>query len=229
MRMTIIERRLRDLPLGAARFHAVLLAGGATERKDHDVHLAEQFLRASEPPEHNRWEATEELTSVYARGALSRLKEFHREIDGTIRRLVGRPTTGSSEGPATLRELLKLDGFTVGVHRSQSVPTVRNIKGHVDSVGAWNVWVDLKLPAAEDPWLLTPIAKFGTRSGGGLAVAWSKLVATENCREENGTILVEPGVRSATFSGVTDPSSHPVSGTLAKLFVDIQKSRGGVA
>ncbi|MEQ0559448.1 helix-turn-helix transcriptional regulator [Amycolatopsis sp. NEAU-NG30] len=229
MRMTIVKRRLRDLPLGATRFHAVLLAGGATERNDDDVDLAEEFLRASEPPEHNRWGATEELTSVYARGALRRLSEFRSEVDGAIRRLVGNRITGSSEGPAALRELLKLDGFSTGTRGAQSVPTVRNIKGHVDSVGAWNVWVDLKLPAAEDPWLLRPIAKFGTRSGGGLAVAWSKLVATENCREENGTILVEPGVRSATFSGVTDPSSHPVSGTLAKLFVDIQKPRGGAA
>ncbi|MDT5018801.1 MAG: hypothetical protein QOD39_4961 [Mycobacterium sp.] len=228
-RMTIMKRRPRDLPLSATRFHAVLLAGGATERTDHDVDLAEQFLRASEPPEHNRWGATEELTSVYARGALTRINEFRGDIDGTIRRLVGRRTTGSSEGPATLRELLKLDGFTTGTHRAQGVPTVRNIKGHVDSAGAWNVRVDLKLPDADDPWLLTPVAKFDVRAGGRPAVTWSTLVAAENCREENGNIVVEPGVRSATFSGVTDPSSHPVSATLAKLVVDIHKARGGVA
>ncbi|WP_410608796.1 helix-turn-helix transcriptional regulator [Amycolatopsis sp. lyj-109] len=229
-RMTIMKRRPRDLPIGATRFHAVLLAGSATDRKTDDVDFAEQFLRASEPPEHDRWEHTEELTSVYARGAVSRLREFRVEIEDAVRRLVGRRVTNSGDGPATLRELLKLDGFGPrGVHRTQNVPTVRNIRGHVDGTGAWNVWVDLKLPEADDPWLLTPVAKFDVRSGGRPAVEWKDLVATENCREENGNLVVEPGVRSAAFSGVTDPSSHPVSGSLARLVVDIQKARGGAA
>jgi hypothetical protein len=229
-RMTIMNRRPRDLPLGATRFHAVLLAGYATGRDNDDVDLAEQFLRASEPPEHDRWEHTEELTSVYARGALSRLREFRIEIDKAVRQLVGRRSTNRGEGPAVLRELLKLDGFgSAETRRAQGVPTVRSIRGHVDDTGAWNVWIDLKLPEADDPWLLTPVAKFDVRSGGRPAVEWKELLATENCRMEDGNLIIEPGVRSATFSGVTDPSTHPVQGSLARLVVDVQKARGGVA
>jgi transcriptional regulator with XRE-family HTH domain len=229
-RMTITRKRPRDLPLGSTRFHAVLLAGYATGRDDDDVELAEQFLRSSEPPEHDRWEHTEELTSVYARGALRRLREFRVEVDKAVRSLVGRRITKSGEGPAVLRELLKLDGFgAAGPRRAQGIPTVRNIRGHVDGTGAWNVWIDLKLPEADDPWLLTPVAKFDVRSGGRPAVEWKDLIATENCRTEEGNLVIEPGVRSASFSGVTDPSTHPVQGILARLVVDVQKARGGAA
>lgn len=67
-RMTITEQRPRDLPLGTPSFQAVLLAGYATGRAGEDVALAEAFLRASEPPEHDRWDRTEELTTTYQRG-----------------------------------------------------------------------------------------------------------------------------------------------------------------
>lgn len=228
-RMTIMAKRPRELPLGATRFHAVLLAGYATGHKTDDVEPAEQFLRASEPPEHDRWDHTEELTSMYARGSLSRLREFRAEIDATVRRLVGRRIATPGEGPAALRELLKLDGFGASARRAQGFPTVRNVRAHIDDTGAWNVMVDLKLPDADDPWLLTPVAKFDVRSGGRPAVTWKELVAAENCHRENDNLVIEPGVRSASFSGVTDPASHPVSSSLARLIIDLQKARGGAA
>jgi transcriptional regulator with XRE-family HTH domain len=229
-RMTVMRLRPRELPLGATRFHAVLLAGYATGREGDDVELAEQFLRASEPPEHNKWAPTEELTSIYARGALSRLNEFRIEIDKTVRRLVGRRTTTQGNGPAALRELLRLDGFgSTGVRRPQGVPMVDQVKGELDDTGAWNVRVDLRLPDAEGQWRLTPVAKFDVRSGGRPVVEWKEIVPSDNCREENGVLIIEPGVRSASFSGTTDPSTHPVHGSLAALIIDVQKARGGAA
>lgn len=165
-RMTVTEQRPRELPLGAMPFQAVLLAGYATGRADEDVALAEQFLRASEPPEHDRWDRTEELTSVYERGALSRLREFRAEIDKAVRALVARREVATSTGPAVLRELLRLGGGgNVGVRRAQGVPTIHDIDAQVEATGAWRVRVELRLPHAEDPWLLTPIAKFAVRSG----------------------------------------------------------------
>ncbi|SFW54897.1 helix-turn-helix transcriptional regulator [Amycolatopsis australiensis] len=229
-RQTIMAKRPRELPLGATRFHAVLLAGYATGREGDDVELAEQFLRASEPPEHDRWDHSEELTSTYAPGAFRRLREFRAEIDAAVRQLVGRRVAQRGEGPAALRELLKLDGFgSAAGRRTQGFPTVRNVRAHVDDTGAWIVSVDLKLPEADDPWLLTPVAKFDVRSGGRPAVAWKELVAAENCRRENDNLFIEAGVRSASFSGVTDPSTHPVSSNLARLIIDVQKARGGAA
>ncbi|MFJ9915224.1 helix-turn-helix transcriptional regulator [Actinacidiphila glaucinigra] len=229
-RMTITEQRPRDLPLGTMPFQAVLLAGYATGRDTDDVAAAEAFLRASEPPEHDRWARTEELTSLYERGARTRLTEFRGEIDKAVRGLVGRRETTRKGGPAALRELLKLDGGgPAGGRRAQGFPTVRSAHAHVEDTGAWHVTVGLKLPDAEDPWLLTPVAKFDVRSGGRPAVTWALLTATDNCRVEGGNLVVEAGVRTAAFTGVTDPSSHPVQGDLARLVVDVQKTRGGSA
>jgi hypothetical protein len=106
---------------------------------------------------------------------------------------------------------------------------VRSVSAHLEDTRAWNVTVTLKLPDAEDPWLLTPVAKFDVRSGGRPTVDWSLLVGSESCRAEDGNIIIEPGVRTAVFTGVTDPATHPVQGVFARLAVDILKARGGVA
>ncbi|MFF9339527.1 helix-turn-helix transcriptional regulator [Streptomyces sp. NPDC014773] len=231
-RMTITEQRPRELPLGTAPFQAVLLAGFATGREGEDVELAEAFLRASEPPEHDRWDRTEELTSLYERGALTRLKEFRAETDKAVRSLVGRRESTRSEGPAALRELLRFDIGTTGAgggRRAQGFPVVRSVQARVETDGAWNVTVGLKLPDSEDPWILAPVAKFDVRSGGRPAVGWSTLAASDNCRVENGLLVVAAGARTAVFTGLTDPATHPVQSALARLVVDIQKARGGAA
>lgn len=228
-RMTIMERRPRELPLGTDSFQAVLLAGYSTENDGEDVQLAEDFLRASEPPEHNKWGRTEELTSMYRRGALSRIDDFEREIDRAVRELVGRRETVTRGGPAALQELLRLNsgGVSTGTRRAQGMPTVRSINARLDDTGAWHVDVDLKLPDAEDSWLLTPVAKFDVRSGGRPVIEWSLLTATANCQVENDNLVIPAGARSASFAGVTNPASHPVRGRLSRLLVDIQKARGG--
>jgi transcriptional regulator with XRE-family HTH domain len=224
-RMTITERRPRDVPLGSAPFLAVLLAGYATERKGDDVGLAEQFLRASEPPEHDRWDRTEELTALYERGAVSRLAEFRRSIDEAVAKLVGRREISRGGVPPALRELLRLDGPR-NTRGPQGVPTVR-AQAYVVDGGAWHVTVDLKLPQNDDRWLLTPVAKFDVRSGGRPAVAWAELTAGRGCRVEAGDLVIEAGTRTATFVGVTDTATHPVKGEMARLVVEVQKARGG--
>ncbi|RSM83417.1 transcriptional regulator [Amycolatopsis sp. WAC 01375] len=229
-RMTITDHRPRELPLGASPFRAVLLAGAATRGKGEDIQLAEEFLRASEPPEHNKWDRTEELTSLYERGAQTRLREFRTGIDETVRRLVGRRESNTDEGPSSLLELLQLDGSgSPGNRRAPGTAAIDKAEARVDSTGAWNVRVTLKLPDAQDVWQLAPVAKFAVRSGGRPSVEWMSLSPVDSCRIEDGHVLVEPGVRAATFEGVTDPATHPVKGNLARLVVDLQKPRGGVA
>ncbi|MEV6675559.1 helix-turn-helix transcriptional regulator [Streptomyces erythrochromogenes] len=228
-RMTITEHRPRELPLGTMPFQAVLLAGYATDRDGEDVALAEEFLRASEPPEHDRWDRTEELTSLYERGAVSRLKEFRGDVDKAVRALVGRRETKRAGGPAALRELLTWDAPNGPARRTQAFPTVRGVTARVVESGAWSVTVEIRLPAAEDPWRLTPVAKFDVRSGGRPVVGWSALEADEDCRVEDGDLVVEPGVRRAVFRGVTNPATHPVRSGYARLVVEVQKARGGSA
>ncbi|MGW3481545.1 helix-turn-helix domain-containing protein [Rhodococcus indonesiensis] len=229
-RMTIVEHRPREVPLGTPPFQAVLLAGLATGHEDEVTAAAEDFLRASEPPEHDKWDRTEELTSSYEKGALTRLREFRSEIDKAVRTVVGRREVERNRGPKVLRDLLKFEG-TTGV-RSRGVsgaPSVRNIQGGIDESGAWSVTVNIKLPESENPWILTPVAKFDVRSGGRPTVRWSELKALEGCRVDGANLAIEAGVRQATFAAVTDPGSHPVQGGFARLVVEVPKARGGVS
>ncbi|MCX5382220.1 helix-turn-helix transcriptional regulator [Streptomyces sp. NBC_00083] len=228
-RMTVMTRRVTDLPLGTDAFQAVLLAGLATGVSGSDADMAERFLRASEPPEHNDWTKTEDLVTSYARGARSRLDDFRRDMTAGVRRLVGRRASRSEGGPAALRELLQIDAYKKGARRPESHPTVRHVEGAVDARGAWTVTVEVKLPQRDDAWVLAPVAKFDVRSGSRPTVGWAELIAGESCRVLDGVLHFEPGARSASFSGVTDVASHPVTAHLARLIVDLQKSKGTVA
>ncbi|MFE9400274.1 helix-turn-helix domain-containing protein [Streptomyces sp. NPDC006530] len=228
-RMTVMTRRVTDLPLGTDAFQAVLLAGLATGVPGPDAELAERFLRTSEPPEHDDWTKTEDLVTSYARGARRRLDDFRREMTAEVRRLIGRREIKKEGGPAALRELLQIDAYKKGARRPESHPIVRHVEGSVDARGAWTVNVEVKLPQRDDAWVLAPVAKFDVRSGGRPTVDWAELIAGENCQLVDGALHFEPGARSASFSGVTDVASHPVTAHLARLIVDLQKSKGAAA
>ncbi|UGQ13482.1 helix-turn-helix transcriptional regulator [Yinghuangia sp. ASG 101] len=230
-RMTIASRRPRDLGLVVEPYQAVLLAGFATARDGEDVVRAEAFLRASEPPEHNRWEWTDELSATYVRGAKKRLDEFRVASDDAVRAIVGARAVGPTDGagPALLRNLLKLTvpsggGRTV-THRGRGYPAVDDLDGEVDATGAWSLRVRIAVPQQDDPWRLLPIACFGS----GSPVRWAELTATENCSFAGDVIVVAPGVRYAMFSGVTDVDSHPVDAVRTNVTVILRKAVEGVA
>ncbi len=233
-RMMITSRRPRDLGLGVEPFQAVLLAGFATARDGENVVRAEAFLRASEPPEHNRWEWTEELSSTYVRGAKKRLDEFRAAADDALRAIVGTravtPTDGS--GPELLRGLLKLTSASGGgrttARRGRGYPVVDDIDGEVDAAGAWSLRVRVAVPQQDDPWHLSPTACFGAGgSGSGSPVRWAELTAVENCSFAGDVLVVEPGVRYAMFSGVTDVNSHPVTAGRTNVTVNLRKAVEG--
>ncbi|MFI6846095.1 helix-turn-helix domain-containing protein [Kitasatospora sp. NPDC050467] len=235
-RMRITSRRPRDLGLGVEPYQAVLLAGFATARDGEDVVRAEAFLRASEPPEHNRWEWTEELSDTYVRGAKKRLDEFRVATDDAVRAIVGARAVAPADdaGPELLRSLLKLTPATGGgrtvSRRGRSYPAVDDIDGEVDTTGAWSLRVRVAVPQQDDPWHISPTACFGAGgSGSGSPVRWAELTATENCSFAGDVLVVAPGVRYAMFSGVTDVDSHPVTAGRTNVTVSLRKAVEGAA
>lgn len=230
-RMTVTSRRPRELGLGVEPYQAVLLAGFATARDGEDVVRAEAFLRTSEPPEHNRWEWTDELSDTYVRGAKKRLDEFRVAVDDAVRKIVGAravaPTDGG--GPETLRNLLKLAPSTgagrTSPRRGRGYPTVDDIDGEVDTTGAWVLRVRVAVPQRDDPWRLAPIACFSS----GNPVRWAELTATENCSFADDILVVAPGVRYAMFGGVTDVDSHPVTAERTNVTVSLRQAVEGAA
>ena len=226
-RMVIRSTRVPDLPLGTNPFQAVLLTGHAAGDDSGNADRAEVFLGASEPPEHNKWGQTDELRALYSATAHRRISEFTRAANTAVRDLVGRSRERSKGGSHVLRDLLGLETGTVAptAPRGGKVPTIRGLDAELDASGAWRVRAEVKLPASQDPWLLLPVAKFDVRSGGRPSVGWAEIVAGHNCELVEGRLRFKAGARTASFSALTDASTHPVRAELAGLIVELQKSR----
>ncbi|MFC4588731.1 helix-turn-helix domain-containing protein [Sphaerisporangium corydalis] len=223
-RMVVMKRSVSDVPMGARRFQAVLLAGLATGSDTPDAFAAEEFLRAAEPPEHNEWKKTDDLTAMYARGAAARIQEFRVAMLAEARRLLRVQERKSEDGPPALRDLLSLD--PPPAPRRPGFPTVGDVEGSIRTDGAWQVRVEIRLPEREDPWVMAPVLRFVTRSGPKPVAEWSELVPESHCEVIDGTLLrFAPRVRAAVFTGVSDVTSHPVAAHMAMAEVDLVRPK----
>ncbi|WP_406528302.1 helix-turn-helix transcriptional regulator [Streptomyces sp. I8-5] len=225
-RMVVRDKKVNDLPLGHRRFQAVLLAGLAAGSSP-EAAAAEQFLRAAEPPDHNDWTGTEDLTATYVRGARQCILNFKKDAEQTVRDLLKgqEEESDTDEGPQILRDLLTLDAPKKP--RSQGFPAVHTVEGEVSESGAWHVRVTVKLPERDAPWVLSPVARFVVRSGGNIPVKWAGVLVPErNCELTNsGNLLFRDGATRAVFKGVTDVSSHPVTAGMSCIEVDVPRAK----
>ena len=223
--MKIVDQEVRNLLLGSRPFHAALLAGEATSREP-DARAAERMLRASEPPDHNDWRSTGDLTDSYAKGAVQAIADFLESAKDEIRAAIARPIDKDSDGPASLQSLLRM----VEPQDPPARPALRRLKGDLDSEGAWDIEVTVSVPA-DARWQLSPVVKFATESGGGIPVRWADLSALDKCVVDTAQWSVTPdsGERLIKFRGKTDPKSHPVSAEKAKAVVELRPLKGGAA
>ncbi|MEU7152768.1 helix-turn-helix transcriptional regulator [Streptomyces sp. NPDC045456] len=229
-RMVVKYKKVGDLPLGHRPFQAVLLAGAATRRATAEAEAAEQMLRTAEPPDHNDWEGTEDLTATYERGARQKIIDFKKAAEQRVREVLRGTVEEESRdtGPEVLRELLRLDAPKTS--RTQGFPTVKAIEGAVDEYGAWSVTVTVKLPKDEEPWVLTPVPKFLVRSSGPIPVEWSDMAPVENCElTPLDNLLFREGATQGKFRGVTKVTSHPVEAAMSQVMVEIRRAKEELA
>jgi RNA polymerase primary sigma factor len=218
--MTIRDFKLGALPLGARQFHAILLAGEAAG-DDPDNRQAEKFLRAAEPPAHNKWTGTTELTTRYARGGASRIGEFERTIKEKIRESVRDRGGGGDDGPEPLKELLRLVMNTENPRK----PRVRKVDPVLDlDTGVWTIDAIVSVPGASR-WSFSPILMFGTESGPGIKVGWKSVEAVDRCEMIDGRLVTRPGVRTVSFRAVSDPGTYPVKAERARAGLDLRHVR----
>ncbi|GAA0435596.1 helix-turn-helix transcriptional regulator [Streptomyces luteireticuli] len=225
-RMVVRDKKVGDLPLGHRSFQAVLLAGAATGKRSADAEAAELLLRAAEPPDHNDWIGTEDLTATYERGARQCVLNFKRDAEQSVRDALRMQEIDriEDEGPEVLKELLRLDPPKSS--RTQGFPTVHSASGEPDARSAWRVRVEVKYPDSEDPWVIAPVVRFVGRDGGGIPVRWDgSLEPVRNCELTEGGNLLLTGSRRAVFTGVTDPDSHPVPAAMSCIEVDVPRAK----
>jgi transcriptional regulator with XRE-family HTH domain len=219
--MIIRRPRLASLPLGARPFHAIVMAGEAASQAPDD-HDAERFLRAAEPPAHNQWTSTPDVTSAYKRGGRANLDRMENDIREVIRNTIRGARSDESDGPDALRQLLRLVSPN---GESPKRPRVKSIKGALNDENAWEIEAVVTIPPRSGGWRFAPVLQFAAESGPGYPVSWADLVPTTGCEVDGRYIRVADGVRSVGFRGVSDVSTHPVSATRAKVALDLREMK----
>ncbi|MHA7263487.1 helix-turn-helix domain-containing protein [Arthrobacter sp. TMN-37] len=222
--MIIKRQSVQPLPMGSRPFHALVLVGLAAGNEAAD-RAAERFLRAAEPPAHNDWVVTADVSRSYATGYRKALQDFWGEVRGGIREIVSRPSQDSSDGPDGIKELLRISPPGEGTTKR---PRVKSVSGRPDVSGRWVIEATVALPPRRDAWRFSPTIRFGTESGAAIPVVWESLTPLSQCAVDGDLIVAEVGVRTIRFRGVTDTTTHPVGASRAKALVDVRVYKGSI-
>lgn len=230
-RMTIKKSGVAGLPLGVNAFQAVLLVGQAAGESAPFAEEAEEFLRAAEPPEHDRWGQTEELTLRWSHTAHHRIARLTTEVNAAVKDLVARPKRSGGQGGAKLRKALTVPRKTAPRRHSGPVlPELDGLDASIGASGEWQITAEVKLPRGGDELpAMTPVVLLDVRSGSRPKLDWAELVAVEGCEVEDGVLRFTPRARRAIFRGSTDVASHPVRTALTRLVLELRAGKGSEA
>ncbi|MDJ1134504.1 helix-turn-helix domain-containing protein [Streptomyces iconiensis] len=229
--MTVRTKNVPGLPLGANPFQAVLLTGTAAGQTPCALE-AERFLRAAEPPEHNKWMQTEELTNDYAPSAHRRIATMIHDAHAQVKSLLAQPKRKSSAqreaGNLAKRIAPKSRPKAKPRPSAGSRPELEDLQPTILPNGAWQVTGEINVPRGGDRWIARPTAAFDVRSGPRPRVAWAELEGVQGCEAVDGTLHFAPSARSAVFRAVTDPTTQPVRGSRSGLVVELDLVEGDV-
>ncbi|MFF9977601.1 transcriptional regulator [Streptomyces erythrochromogenes] len=229
-RMTVRTSRVPGLPIGTNPFQAVLLAGRAAGEDAPFAAEAEEFLRASEPPEHNKWSQTEELRMRYSPSAHRRIATMTWEVNKAVHQLVAIAKKEKSGGTNKVSKRLKITGKQAAKAKGATTPPkLDDLKAVIDPTGAWQVTAEVKVTAGAEPWVMSPVAKLDVRSGTRPSLGWAEVTAVSGCELIDGVLHFAPGVRRAVFRAVTDVSTHPVRAAFSGLIVELHENKETVA
>ncbi|MEU3288241.1 helix-turn-helix domain-containing protein [Streptomyces longwoodensis] len=226
-RMTVRRATVPNLPLGTNPFQGVLLAGEAAGESAPFALEAEEFLRAAEPPEHDRWGQTEELTLRWSPSAYRRITRLTTEVNGAVRELVARPKRTRGEGGEALRKALTVKSRPKAkVPTGPVVPVLEGLQAEIGEAGEWRITAEVSIPRGDEIVPMAPVALVDVRSGGRPKLDWAELEAIDGCEMDEGILRFAPGVRRATFRGATDVTSHPVRTALTRLVLELRAGKG---
>ncbi|MFF4269146.1 helix-turn-helix domain-containing protein [Streptomyces sp. NPDC001536] len=227
-RMTVKKATVPNLPIGTNPFQAVLLVGEAAGESALFAQDAEEFLRAAEPPEHDRWGQTEELTLRWSPSAHRRIQALTSEVNSAVKELVvAQPKRGGREGGEALRKALTVKKRPKAkVPTGPVVPELNDLDATIGADGEWQITAEVSIPRGDEVVPMVPVAQLDVRSGGRPKLDWAELVAVEGCEVDDGVLRFTPGARRAKFRGSTDVTSHPVRTTLTRLVVELRAGKG---
>lgn len=220
VRMVVQYKPLKGICIGALPFHAVLLCGEAVGAEAADK-MADRFLRTSEPPAHHDWGPTPDLQTEYKRGGVTAIREMIERAKAAIRAAVRPSVEDRSDGPRSLKELLKIGD----VPTPKDKPRIVRPKVEMGTDGSWKVTASVRVRRGPDSWRVEPAVAFRQETGVGRPVSWRKLVALTNCVVSDGRLLISPNTDEARFTGETDPDTHPVDAAECCVTLDLRRAQ----
>jgi hypothetical protein len=228
--MVVEYLEIPESQTGGLPFHGMVLCGEAAGDAPEDV-AAEEFLRASEPPAHDKWESTDELATTYMSGGIKAIRDFKESIRREVRNALMRSSPESEEGPECVKRLLQIGASPV----AQDRPTAR-LEGQVED-GSWVVTASVTMANREKGWRFRPMLEFVGESGGLDPVRWSGALESVDGRSEIGPgniVTVRQQGRNKNIivriKGKTDPSSQlvPANRSVVTMrFADMGKAPEG--
>jgi hypothetical protein len=138
--MVVEYWRPLQLPLDGEGFFAVLQAGQATGGGSQEEEAVEAFLRAAEPPAHDKWvHWTNQIKSTYQLGAKARLDELWGKLTSAVLEMCHSEPPPREVGPQDLARL-----FPIGSNKEYSPGPTGNFSvlfddHSLDETGHWCV------------------------------------------------------------------------------------------
>jgi transcriptional regulator with XRE-family HTH domain len=222
--------RKEGILVGARPFYAALLAGEAAGAVTENRYV-EQFLRASEPPAHDKWTYTDDLREIYERGARTRLEEFlNRELPGALRKVLRIPARDDADGPEELKKLLHLGGGGPGPDPREALALLNNVVP-IFNEGRWTVRADVMVKARNTELRITPQLAINAESGRPLPLAWEnlELLRAPGVRQDGESFVTDGSVSRFTFQGVSKAAGLPVDPRRCSARIGLTVSKGGVS
>ena len=193
--------------------------------KDADF-KTEWFLRAAEPPEHDKWiYDTDALKSEYkTRGLKKAFEDFEKDTRAQIKKLVSAPEETGGDLPKDVTKFLKLGGNRGGPNGS--VVTGKS-KANIED-GVWNFASRVRCPIKgkepATPWY----AEIKIRVQADDAAPAVEIESVD-CEEATSiginkgvaTVHFPSGVRQATIKGETSADSLPIFGERAPIKISV--------
>ena len=222
----------RNLSIAARPYVAAVLAGRAVgDSSEHE--RVERFLRAAEPPAHDKWtHNTRMLKQEYqVHGCRAMLMRFDEAIREAIRGLVAQPEEKGGALPKSL-----LDHLRFGEHGgggSRRFLSVTQPEARSDG-RTWTFRATCRrIRREEGPWHVRVRLKYAVDGGGGDDVHAVSAIAAEGAirtevRRGVGYIEFPENVERVRISGRTDADALPAIGTRAAVQLRIDGAQGGI-
>lgn len=196
----------RSLAVAARPFHAVVACGNARSPENplaSDIAI-ERFLRAAEPPGHDKWEATATLKAEYERGYAKAIDQMTKRVDEALKSLVVEHPRQGQRGPDRLRRRFPL-GQKGGGGGSPSAFRFSGINAQFEH-GCWSFRGEVRPATTVPSWACeVRLAEIGEDGGdvGAVDIASLKLAGSGTVEIVGGRAVIRTTIPSMMFEGMS--------------------------